>query len=40
MSTQEWEALSEDAFKEIFKNSAIKRARWQGIRRNLSFIQA
>lgn len=39
LSTREWQALSEDAFKKIFGRSPLKRAKYQGIQRNLSFIQ-
>lgn len=34
-STGDWEALTEDAFKKIFKNSAIKRTKYKGLMRNL-----
>jgi epoxyqueuosine reductase len=36
--TAEWEELTEESFKEIFRHSPLKRARWSGIRRNLHFI--
>lgn len=36
--TAEWEELTEEGFKEIFRHSPLKRARWAGIRRNLRFI--
>jgi len=36
--TAEWEDLTEESFKEIFRHSALKRARYSGIRRNLNFI--
>ncbi|HEY4207070.1 MAG TPA: tRNA epoxyqueuosine(34) reductase QueG [Puia sp.] len=36
--TAEWEELTEESFKEIFRHSPLKRARWSGIRRNLRFI--
>ncbi|MBS1733175.1 MAG: tRNA epoxyqueuosine(34) reductase QueG [Bacteroidetes bacterium] len=39
-STADWEALTEDAFRSIFKDSPIKRTKYQGIKRNLSFIQS
>ncbi len=37
-STSEWEELTEERFKEIFRHSPLKRARFAGIRRNLQFI--
>ena len=36
--TTEWEELTEEKFKEIFRHSPLKRARYAGIRRNLQFI--
>ena len=35
----DWEALTEENFKTIFRNSPIKRAKYSGIRRNLIFLQ-
>lgn len=40
LSTKEWEELSEEAFKKIFKNSALSRARYKGVKRNLRFLKA
>ncbi len=39
LSTAEWEDLTEEAFKTIFKDSPIKRSKWSGIMRNLQFIK-
>lgn len=38
-TSREWEALSEEAFGKIFKQSPLKRSKHAGIMRNLSFIQ-
>jgi epoxyqueuosine reductase len=38
LSTKEWESLSEERFKTIFKDSPLKRTKFKGIQRNLSFI--
>jgi epoxyqueuosine reductase len=38
-STDDWEELTEERFKEIFRHSAIKRTRYAGLRRNLRFLQ-
>ena len=38
-SGNDWEALTEETFKRIFKNSPLKRAKFDGIKRNLNFIQ-
>lgn len=37
-STAEWEAVTEESFKKIFRDSPIKRTKFQGIKRNLAFI--
>jgi epoxyqueuosine reductase len=34
----EWEELTEESFKKIFRESALKRAKFGGIQRNLKFI--
>ena len=39
-TTTEWEELTEENFKVIFKDSAIKRTKFQGIKRNLQFIKS
>ncbi len=39
LSTKEWEAMSEESFKKIFKDSSLKRTKYKGIQRNLKFIQ-
>ncbi len=38
LSMNEWEAMTEDGFKKIFKNSPLRRTRFSGIQRNLKFI--
>ncbi|HMK04270.1 MAG TPA: tRNA epoxyqueuosine(34) reductase QueG [Ferruginibacter sp.] len=37
-SKNDWEELTEESFKTIFKNSPLKRTRFEGIKRNLKFI--
>jgi epoxyqueuosine reductase len=36
---KDWEELTEDGFKKIFAASPLKRAKYQGIRRNLHFLR-
>jgi epoxyqueuosine reductase len=36
---ENWESMTEEVFKKVFRNSAISRARFAGIRRNLQFIR-
>ena len=38
-TTSDWEELTEENFKKVFKNSPLKRTKFAGIKRNLSFIQ-
>ncbi|MGC4235749.1 MAG: tRNA epoxyqueuosine(34) reductase QueG [Niabella sp.] len=39
LSSSEWEAMTEDNFRKIFKYSPLKRSKYKGIQRNLKFIQ-
>lgn len=39
LSTSQWEELSEETFRQVFKNSPLKRTKFTGIQRNLKFIQ-
>ena len=38
-TVNDWEELTEENFKIIFKNSPLKRAKFAGVKRNLKFIQ-
>ena len=38
-SLQDWQELTEEGFKKIFRHSPLKRAKFEGIRRNLRFLQ-
>jgi epoxyqueuosine reductase len=37
-NTHDWEMLTEESFKNIFRNSPIKRTKFAGLKRNLKFI--
>lgn len=39
LSTNEWMQMTEDNFKSKFRDSPLKRSKWQGIQRNLLFLQ-
>jgi len=39
ISTKEWEAMTEEKFKSIFRYSALNRSKLKGIQRNLKFLQ-
>ena len=36
---KDWEEISEDVFNKVFKNSAIKRTKLEGLKRNINFIK-
>ena len=38
-SSKDWEELSEEAFKKIFKHSPLSRAKHKGIQRNIKFLK-
>ena len=38
-TNNDWEELTEESFKLIFKNSPLKRSKFAGIKRNLTFIK-
>jgi epoxyqueuosine reductase len=35
---QDWEEITEEVFKEIFRRSAVKRTKLKGLQRNIHFI--
>ncbi len=37
-SKSDWEEITQEIFSEIFKNSAIKRTKFKGLKRNISFL--
>lgn len=39
MSKKDWEEITEDVFKKIFKNSAVKRTNFSGLKRNIKFLK-
>lgn len=39
MSKKDWEEITEETFKTVFKNSPLKRAKFQGIKRNIDFLK-
>ncbi|MBB79076.1 MAG: tRNA epoxyqueuosine(34) reductase QueG [Crocinitomicaceae bacterium] len=38
MSKADWEDISEEVFREIFRKSAVKRTKYDGLKRNIKFI--
>jgi len=39
LKKSDWENLSQEQFSEIFKKSAVKRAKYHGLKRNISFLR-
>lgn len=39
MSRTDWEELTEDTFKALFKHSPVKRTRFAGLKRNIEFLK-
>lgn len=39
MTKTDWEEITEDTFKKVFKNSAVKRTKFAGLTRNISFLK-
>jgi epoxyqueuosine reductase len=38
MQKSDWEEITEEVFKELFRKSAVKRSKLQGLKRNISFV--
>lgn len=39
MTKQDWQELTEETFKRLFKHSAVKRTKYSGLSRNISFLK-
>ena len=39
MIKKDWEEITEETFKTVFKNSAVKRTKFEGLKRNIDFIK-
>ena len=39
MSKKDWEEITEETFKSVFKNSPLKRAKFDGLKRNIDFLK-
>ncbi len=38
MKKNDWQELTEELFRELFKNSALKRTKFEGLKRNIRFV--
>jgi epoxyqueuosine reductase len=39
MNKKDWEEITEDVFSKVFKKSAVKRTKFRGLQRNISFLK-
>ncbi|AUC74287.1 tRNA epoxyqueuosine(34) reductase QueG [Olleya sp. Bg11-27] len=39
MSKKDWEEITEDVFKKVFQKSAVKRTKFNGLKRNIEFLK-
>lgn len=39
MTKKDWEDITEDVFKKVFKDSAVKRTKFTGLKRNIHFLK-
>lgn len=39
MKENDWKEISEEVFRRVFKKSAIKRAGFRGLQRNIKFVE-
>lgn len=40
MTKKDWEEITEDVFREVFRKSAVKRTKFSGLRRNIEFLKS
>ncbi|WP_282776658.1 tRNA epoxyqueuosine(34) reductase QueG [Phaeodactylibacter xiamenensis] len=39
LSASDWEELTEEVFRELFRKSAVKRTKYEGLKRNINFLK-
>jgi epoxyqueuosine reductase len=39
LSKSDWREITEEVFEQVFRKSAIKRTKWQGLQRNIAFVK-
>lgn len=40
MRREDWEELTEEVFRELFRHSAVQRTKFQGLKRNIAFLKS
>lgn len=38
-SKKDWEEITEDTFRKVFQKSAVKRTKFEGLKRNINFLK-
>ena len=39
LKSEDWREITEDVFKKVFRNSAVKRTKFSGLKRNIKFLE-
>ena len=39
MKRQDWQEITEDIFEQLFEGSAVKRTKFEGLKRNIDFLK-
>ncbi|NBP68122.1 MAG: tRNA epoxyqueuosine(34) reductase QueG [Cytophagia bacterium] len=39
LSKNDWREITEEVFEQVFRKSALKRTKWQGLQRNIAFVK-
>jgi epoxyqueuosine reductase len=39
MTKKDWDEITEDTFRKVFKKSAVKRTKFTGLQRNIKFLK-
>lgn len=39
MGKKDWEEITEETFREVFRKSAVKRTKYSGLKRNIDFLK-
>lgn len=39
MSARDWQEITREVFQKVFKKSAVKRTKYEGLQRNIAFLQ-
>ena len=40
MTKKDWEEITKDTFNQVFKKSAVKRTKFEGLQRNIKFLNS